>query len=107
MLWVRNLLTNILKPATLALSEGECIAITGPSGAGKTLLLHAIADLDPNQGLVTLEGRHRSTIAAPKWRHLVGYVPAEPGWWADTVGEHFADWQQPLCFLEDSALRAT
>src|SRR5438046_3138824 len=52
----------------------------GPSGAGKTLLLRAVADLDPNEGLVTLEGRDRSTIAGPEWRRLVGHVPAEPGW---------------------------
>ena len=89
---VRDLHTPILKPASFALSSGECIAIRGPSGAGKTLLLRAIADLDPNAGVVTLEDRDRSTIPGPHWRRLVGYVPAEPGWWAETVGEHFADW---------------
>src|SRR3954471_1120042 len=87
MLQVRDLRTAILKPASFALSMGECIAIRGPSGAGKTLLLRAIADLDPSEGLVTLEGRDRSAIAGPEWRRLVGYVPAEPGWWADIVGE--------------------
>jgi len=40
--------------ASLALAAGECVAVKGPSGAGKTLLLRAIADLDPNQGLVSL-----------------------------------------------------
>ena len=73
----------------------------GPSGAGKTLLLRAIADLDPNVGLVTLDGRDRSTIAGSEWRRLVGYVPAEPGWWADTVGEHFGEWTAALAFLRD------
>jgi UDP-glucose/iron transport system ATP-binding protein len=92
MLQVRDLRTNILKSASLTLSAGECVAVSGASGAGKTLLLRAIADLDPNQGLVSLDGRDRSTVAAPEWRRLVGYVPAEPGWWADTVGEHFPGW---------------
>ena len=73
----------------------------GPSGAGKTLLLRAIADLDPNEGLVTLDGVNRSTIAGPEWRRLVGYVPAEPGWWADTVGEHFREWEAALAFVRD------
>jgi putative ABC transport system ATP-binding protein len=99
MLQVRNLRTNILNPASFALSAGECIAVRGPSGAGKTLLLRAIADLDPNEGLVTLDGRDRSTIAGPEWRRLVGYVPAEPGWWADTVGEHFGEWTTALAFV--------
>ena len=101
MLQVRDLRTNILKPASLSLSAGECIAVRGPSGAGKTLLLRAIADLDPNDGVVTLEGRDRSTIAGPEWRRLVGYVPAEPGWWADTVGEHFSGWTAALAVVRD------
>jgi phosphate-transporting ATPase len=64
MLHIRDLRTSILELASLALSAGECIAVKGPSGAGKTLLLRAIADLDPNQGVVTLDGRDRSTIRA-------------------------------------------
>jgi phosphate-transporting ATPase len=99
LLEVRDLQTKILKPASFSLAAGECIAVKGPSGAGKTLLLRAIADLDPNQGVVSLEGRDRSTIPAPEWRRMVGYVPAEPGWWAETVGEHFGDWTAAVAVL--------
>jgi putative ABC transport system ATP-binding protein len=107
-LQVRDLRTSIVKGASFTLSAAECIAVRGPSGAGKTLLLRAIADLDPNQGEVTLDGRDRSTIPAPEWRRLVGYVPAEPGWWAETVGEHFPNWQaasvcvRTLGFIEET-----
>jgi putative ABC transport system ATP-binding protein len=101
MLQVRDLRTSILKPASFCLSAGEAIAVRGPSGAGKTLLLRAVADLDANEGLVTLDGRDRSTIAGPEWRRLVGYLPAEPGWWADTVGEHFGEWAAALTFARD------
>jgi putative ABC transport system ATP-binding protein len=100
-LQIHDLRTNLLKPASLSLSAGECIAVAGPSGAGKTLLLRAIADLDPSDGLVCLDGRDRSSIAGPEWRRLVGYVPAEPGWWADTVGEHFSEWTAALAFVRD------
>src|SRR5215467_11890916 len=99
LLQVRDLRTKILKPASFSLAAGECIAVKGPSGAGKTSLLRAITDLDPNQGLVSLEGRDRSTIPGPEWRRLVGYVPAEPGWWAETVGEHFGDWTAAAAVL--------
>ena len=101
MLQVRDLRTSILRPASFSLSAGEALAVRGPSGAGKTLLLRAVADLDPNDGVVTLDGRDRSTIAGPEWRRLVGYVPAEPGWWADTVGEHFGEWTAALAFARD------
>ncbi len=100
-LQVRDLRTSILLPASFSLSAGEALAVRGPSGAGKTLLLRAVADLDPNEGLVTLDGRDRSTIAGPEWRRLVGYVPAEPGWWADTVGEHFGEWTAALALVKD------
>jgi putative ABC transport system ATP-binding protein len=101
MLQVRDLHTAILKRASFALATGECITVRGPSGAGKSLLLRAIADLDPNAGFVSLEGRNRSTIPGPEWRRLVGYVPAEPGWWAETVGEHFADWAMAIELLKN------
>ena len=108
LLSVRDLRTNLLKPASFTLSAGECVAIRGPSGGGKTLLLRALADLDPNEGLVCLDGRDRATMPGPEWRRLVGYLPAEPGWWADTVGEHFTNWAaavvvaRALGFSEDS-----
>lgn len=80
---------------------GEGIVIRGPSGGGKTLLLRAIADLDPNEGEVRLDGRDRATMSGPEWRRLVGYLPAEPGWWADTVGEHFTDWTVALAVVRE------
>ncbi len=81
-----------LEPVSFSLARGECVAVRGPSGAGKTLLLRAIADLDPNDGEVRLNGQRREAMSAPAWRRKVGYLPAEPGWWAESVGAHFADW---------------
>ena len=95
----------MLKPASFSLSAGEALAVRGPSGAGKTLLLRAVSDLDPNEGRVTLEGRDRSTMSGPEWRRLVGYVPAEPGWWADTVGEHFGDWTSAFALVRELGFR--
>ena len=100
-LQICDLRTNLIKPASFSLSAGECIAVRGPSGAGKTLLLRAIADLDPNEGLVCLDGHDRSMITGPEWRRLVGYLPAEPGWWAETVGEHFSEWTAALALVRE------
>jgi phosphate-transporting ATPase len=36
---------------------------------------------------------------------LVGYVPAEPGWWADTVGEHFDEWEASLALMGELGIR--
>ncbi|HEY2254482.1 MAG TPA: ATP-binding cassette domain-containing protein, partial [Variovorax sp.] len=76
-------------PVDLALDAGECICIMGRSGAGKSLFLRLVADLDPGEGSVTLNGRSRASWSAPDWRRQVVYQAAEPAWWAPTVAPHF------------------
>jgi putative ABC transport system ATP-binding protein len=85
-----HLRSALAGPFELELERGACVAITGASGAGKSLFLRMIADLDPNDGLVELDGRARQSFPAPEWRRHVAYVAAEPGWWADRAAEHFA-----------------
>jgi ABC-type iron transport system FetAB ATPase subunit len=92
MLSVRGLHRPGVALESFDLPDGVCVAVRGASGAGKTLLLRALADLDPNDGQVSLDDQARAAMPAPRWRRLVTYVAAEPAWWADTVGEHFADW---------------
>lgn len=91
MLSIRGLTRPGLAPVDFDLAAGECVAVLGPSGGGKTLFLRAIADLDPNDGEVSLGGAPRADMAAPEWRRRVSYFSAEPGWWAERVGAHFAD----------------
>jgi UDP-glucose/iron transport system ATP-binding protein len=88
------------------LQDGECVALQGPSGVGKTLLLRAIADLDPNDGTVNLDGTAREAMPAPAWRKRVTYLAAEPGWWSDTVQEHFTKWDDALPLVERLGLPA-
>ena len=78
-----------LAPVDLVLDAGERVFVSGQSGSGKSLLLRAIADLDPHQGEVWLDIEPRSRMAPPVWRRRVGLLPAESFWWAETVGEHF------------------
>ena len=85
-----NLRSQLAGPFELELGAGECLAITGPSGAGKSLFLRMVADLDPNQGEVFLDGVERRTLPAPAWRRKVVYSAAEPGWWHERVADHFS-----------------
>ena len=75
----------------LEVAAGECVAVTGASGAGKSRLLRAIADLEPNTGAVEAFGMVREATPAPAWRRQVMYLAATSGWWADTVGAHLED----------------
>jgi putative ABC transport system ATP-binding protein len=89
-LLVKDLRSKFAGPFALNLAAGACAAITGASGSGKSLFLRMIADLDPNQGQVWLNGKERGAMPAPQWRKQATYVSAESGWWADRVIEHFA-----------------
>ena len=87
---IANLRSRLAGPFDLELAAGECLAITGPSGAGKSLFLRMVADLDPSDGEVFLDGVERRSLTAPAWRRRVVYGAAEPGWWHERVADHFA-----------------
>lgn len=89
LLTLTALRTRHVGPVDLTLSAGECVCLSGPSGAGKTLLLRAVADLDPHEGAVSLAGRAGLRFAPAEWRRQVGYLPAESQWWYERVGDHF------------------
>jgi ABC-type multidrug transport system ATPase subunit len=89
-LMLRGLRSPLAGPFDLDLAPGACLAVSGPSGAGKSLFLRMIADLDPNQGEVRLDGDLRESMSAPAWRRKCPYVAAESGWWRDIAEEHFA-----------------
>jgi len=78
-------------PFELSIQPGECVAVTGRSGSGKSLLLRMIADLDPHTGDAWLDGTSRTSMAAPAWRRRVSYCAAESGWWEARVGAHFTN----------------
>ena len=92
-------------PFSFALAAGAAMAITGPSGAGKSVLLRMIADLDPHQGEVALNSIERALVPAAQWRRRVGYLAAEPGWWHEQAGAHFADRAAAAGLMARLALR--
>lgn len=93
-------------PYSLRIAAGECVCLRGDSGSGKSLLLRAIADLDPHEGQVLLDDIFSTQIPAPQWRQQVALLPVESHWWQDEVGAHFADdncpWFELLGFSVDA-----
>jgi len=85
----RHLSRAALRDLSFSLAASELVCLSGPSGAGKTLMLRSLADLDVNAGSVYLQGVQRERMSPTEWRRQVGYLPAESRWWSDTVGEHF------------------
>jgi lipoprotein-releasing system ATP-binding protein len=55
----------LVQDVTLAIGAGEFVAITGPSGSGKSSLLYLLGLLDrPSSGRVLLEGRDTASLSA-------------------------------------------
>jgi len=72
------------------LEPGACLLLSGPSGSGKSRMLRAIADLDPHEGQVLLDGEVCDELAPAQWRQQVGMLAAESAWWEERVGAHFS-----------------
>ena len=85
LLRIDKLRAGALPPLSFEVADGECLAVEGPSGAGKTRLLRAIADLDPAPGQVFLDGVERNELTAAAWRKSVRFCAAEPAWWTPSV----------------------
>ena len=96
-LQVSDLFFQSRGPYTFRITPGQVVGLQGASGAGKTLLLRAIADLDPHHGQVRLGDMAREQVPAPIWRKTVAMLPAESFWWFDAVGDHF---QAPVQNIE-------
>lgn len=69
-----------LADVTLSVAGGECLALVGESGSGKTTLLRCINRLvDPDGGVVRIDGRDASSLDVIELRRSIGYVPQEGG----------------------------
>jgi putative ABC transport system ATP-binding protein len=73
----------------LGLAPGERLALTGPTGAGKSLLLRALAVLDPpDEGELGFLGQRIEPQAVPAYRASVSYLAQRPELADATVEEN-------------------
>lgn len=65
---------SVLKGVNLNMNKGECIALIGPNGCGKTTLIKSILGLViPTKGNILFEGK--SIKNEFKYRSKIGYMP--------------------------------
>jgi ABC-type iron transport system FetAB ATPase subunit len=91
LLQIKDLRRLMVGPVSFDVPAGECLCVSGASGVGKSLLLRAIADLDPHEGEVWLDGLACQATAPSTWRRRVGLLPPESSWWLPRARDHFPD----------------
>ncbi|MGY4102919.1 ABC transporter ATP-binding protein [Nocardia sp. R16R-3T] len=80
--------TPILSDISVTFPGGQCSAVVGPSGTGKTTLLRLLNRLDePNSGTILLDDVPITRFPAPDLRRHIGLVPQRPTLLTDTVSE--------------------
>ena len=66
---------KVLKDVSFSLEKGECLAILGTNGTGKSTLLKSINRiLKPEKGTVTIDGDVVQTMKRTKLAQKIGYV---------------------------------
>lgn len=62
------------------LDSGQRVGVAGPSGTGKSMLLRALAGLDPiDEGEILFRGEAPAAIGVPRYRTHVVYLHQRPG----------------------------
>ena len=71
--------TPVLEQISLRVAPGECVAIVGPSGGGKSTVADLVLRLlDPDTGVVRLDGHDLRTLRLQDLRAQVALVDQEP-----------------------------
>lgn len=88
----------VLKDITFEVKQGETVAIVGPTGAGKSTLVHLLSRLyDYTSGSITIDGVELHDIQRKHIRKQIGIVLQEPFLFSKTIRDniqlanHFSD----------------
>ncbi len=82
---------TLLQDINLVIPAGQVVAITGPTGSGKTLLISLICRLiDPARGAVRIGGRDLRDFPLQTLRAGIGLAPQEAFLFSDTLANNIA-----------------
>jgi thiol reductant ABC exporter CydD subunit/thiol reductant ABC exporter CydC subunit len=78
-----------LEEVSLELRPGEKVALVGPSGGGKSTIAHLLLRfLEPDRGLITVNGLPLNRIPLEEWRRQVALVPQHPYLFSGTIADN-------------------
>ncbi|MEO8523369.1 MAG: peptidase domain-containing ABC transporter [Caldimonas sp.] len=81
----------VLKEVSLVIPEGQCIALTGASGCGKTTLVKLLLGLlDPVEGEILVGGIKLKSLGLSSYRQVVGTVMQDDQVFAGSIGDNIS-----------------
>jgi ATP-binding cassette subfamily B protein len=82
---------TVLSDVTLQIQPGERVAVVGPTGAGKTTLVHLLPRFyESSRGEVCIDGQNVREFTLASLREQISFVFQEPVLFATTVAENIA-----------------
>lgn len=98
---------QVLKGVSLRIAPGEHVAVTGPSGGGKTTLSKILLGLlDPTDGEVLIDGLPMARFGRRAYRDHVGAVLQDDVLFAGTIADNVAGFEMIDAERMDEALAA-
>lgn len=81
----------VLENLNLQIGAGDFIALTGPSGGGKTTLLKLLLGLyEPTEGEILIDGQPLTPASRLSWRRNMGVVMQDDALLSGTIAENIA-----------------
>ncbi|MGD2071578.1 MAG: ABC transporter transmembrane domain-containing protein, partial [Gemmatimonadota bacterium] len=76
----------VLEDVTFTARPGQTVALVGPTGSGKSTVVHMIPRLyDPTDGEILLDGVPLTRFEPADLRRVIGMVPQDPFLFSDTI----------------------
>lgn len=80
---------DVFRNLSFKVSAGESVAITGPSGAGKTTLMRVLCGLfEPLSGSVTIDGYDIQQLGLNNYRKIIGCVMQDDKLFSGSIREN-------------------
>jgi ATP-binding cassette subfamily B protein len=79
----------VVKNLNLSVKQGECIAVVGGSGSGKSTIMNMIIGfLPPTSGEILIDGKSIKNFNLSEYRHHISVVPQSSILFAGTIREN-------------------